>query len=131
MLDPKINELLIRIQIGDYQSNMDASIIHETEFLHQVFAYLKILSTDKHLLNIKHLFKLLILEIYSRQNQARERPQPIPIFSLTLSATVLPQLAYTGAGDIRHMKIIGDVRFSGGNEIVPHRRIESNATQLL
>ncbi len=130
-LDPIAKELHIRIQIGEMQSDTDQAITSEKEFLSSVFEYLKILGSDEHLISLKQLFKLLVIEIYSYKHFSQHRMTPFPIFSLIVTATVLPQLAYTAVGDIRQMKIIGDVRFSGGNEITPHRSIVSNATQTL
>jgi hypothetical protein len=130
-LDPIIKELHIRIQIGEMQSDTDQAITSEREFLRLVFDYLRILGSDEHLISLKPLFKLLVIEMYSYKHFSQQRTIPFPIFSLIVTATVLPQLAYTAAGDIRQMKIIGDVRFSGGNEITPHRGIVSNATQKL
>jgi hypothetical protein len=128
-LDPLIKELHIRIQFGEIQSDADHAMALEKEFLRSVFSYLKILGSDEHLMSLKPLFKLLVIEIYSYHHLPQRKSVPIPVFSLLLTATVLPQLAYTAAGDIRQMKIIGDVRFSDGNEVTPHRGIVSDATQ--
>jgi hypothetical protein len=130
-LDPVSKELHIRIQIGEIQSDADHALTFEKEFLRSVFSYLKILGSDEHLTSLKPLLKLLVLEIYSYTHHPQQKTIPFPLFSLQLTATVLPQLTYTAAGDIRQMKIIGDVRFSGGNEITPHRGIISDATQTL
>ena len=130
-LDPIVKELHIRIQIDEMQSDADQAITSEKEFLRSVFAYLRILGSDEHLMSLKPLFKLLVIEIYSYKHLPQHKTIPFPLFSLIVTATVLPQLAYTAAGDIRQMKIIGDVRFAGGDEIIPHRGIVSNATQTL
>ena len=131
VLDPQKEELYIRIQIGGILGHGAPPESVEISRLTPLASFLKILATDVNLQQLKQFFQFLIIELYTFREDRNHRKAAYPVFSLLLPATAIPQIPYTSIRDIKHFKILGDVRFQNGGEIIPHRGIESLRTDEL
>ena len=96
-----------------------------------ISSFLKILSQDEYLQELRSFFNVVVMEIYSIREGDQGRDIPFAIMSFLLDETALQQFAYNTAMNREQFSQRSDLRYDGGGEIVPHRRIESFATQRM
>jgi hypothetical protein len=125
LLDPKSQELHIRIQIGEIQKNDMHAELFTKNIILATTSFMKIIMSDIYLQQLKRFFHILVIEMYALREGENQRNVPYPILSLLFDETTLGQPTYVPSVDFNHLKSFGDFRFNGGFEITPHRGIES------
>lgn len=123
-IDPKLRELHIRLQIENPPERPNPKDATKSHFLTNVSEFLNIVSRDVYLLNLKRFFNAVILEIYAYREDEHSMDIQFPVFSLNVSAQNLWMLS-TGQKKVSNLTLLGDVHFSNGNEVTPHRSIEA------
>lgn len=131
LLDPVSKELHIRIQIGEVQEDASQNIQLGKKLMVGVTSFLKIIATDQYVQELKRYFDILVLEVYALREDEHQRDVPFPIMSLLITATVLAQFAYISNVDLKRLQNLGDLRFTAGSDIIPHRGIETAAARGL
>jgi len=123
-VDPTARELQVRLQIEQPPESSDRDHHKRSIFLTNVMEFLTVISRDMYLANLRQFFHSIILEIYAMRENEKHVDVSFPVFSIHISAQNLWKLS-TVQTNVRNPSLIGDVHFSNGNEIKPHRSIES------
>ena len=125
LIDPKSQELQIRIQIGGVLEKDGNSDLFAKSYESSIISFIKIIARDMYLQQLKKFFQVIIVEMYGLREHEHERYVPFPFFSFIFPVTTVQQHSYTSLVDFNDLKTLGEIRFDGGSEIIPHRGIES------
>lgn len=121
ILDPALRELHVRVQLGETGASEEERNLFCQIFLRNSVSYLRIISQDPYLIQLKSFFDTLVIEADSLREDEHHVDVPFPAASILLEASVLwslPAMPEIGPGTIAK---IANVRLNNGLEIDPHR----------
>ncbi len=128
ILDPESREIHFRIQLDDIRNPETGLRISESALLNHIGEFLKVIAVDPYLAILRKFFDRIVLVIDALREDEHHVDRPYPVLSMALESGPLTGLASLPAFDGRLLLQNADVRFDGGNEIEPHRDIQSDAT---
>lgn len=125
-IDPQKKEMELLIQLP-------AIIVSEIEDIHafrkhfysRIAGFLKILASETRCDPYKEFFSTLILECDGLREDAQGYDLPVPVFSMEFPSDQLWKLSTLHPYQELPLASLGDVRFSNGVEIEPHRVMRS------
>jgi hypothetical protein len=121
-IDPQKEEMELLIQLPTIKiPGKDEQNDFRRQFYSRIAGFLKITATDPRLEVYKDFFSALILECDTFLEDEKGYDIPVPVFSLELSAEQFWRLSTTPQFQEVLFENIGNVRFSDGSEVVPHR----------
>jgi hypothetical protein len=128
LLDPQAREIHFKIQITDAR-NADGSLsISEKILLNHIAEFFKTIVRDPYLMILRKFFDRIVLQIDALREDEHRVDRPFPILSLMVEYTQLEKMTQLAIFDGQHLSQGLELRFDGGNEIEPHREIESVST---
>jgi len=126
-VDPQQKELQTRIELGDFGGlSADRTALRKKVFT-SLTSYLGIIRQDAYLGMLKEFFEVYILQIDALREDAQHVDRPFPILSLSMTGSAFWTISSAQKFDDLRLKQLADVRWDDGNEIQPHRFIDSSS----